>query len=139
LLALEQRKIEQLEKAEQRKSIMSNQEDDDSHFLMSLLPHLSDIPKRRKLAVRSVLQEFLIEEGVGNQIALSWVLIHRIIPSELFQFHRHHMESSLQKVNTHSTLFIPQITHHKDIQNHHLHSCSWLNSYSLESKYVHNS
>jgi len=35
LLALDERKIEQLEKAMQQKSIMSSQEDEDYHFLMS--------------------------------------------------------------------------------------------------------
>jgi len=48
---LDKRKIEQLEKAVQQKSIMSTQEDEDYHFFMSLLPHLRDIPKREKLAV----------------------------------------------------------------------------------------
>jgi 5-methylcytosine-specific restriction endonuclease McrBC regulatory subunit McrC len=51
LLALDKRKIEQLEKAVQQESIMSTQEDEDYHFLMSLLSHLRDIPKREKLAV----------------------------------------------------------------------------------------
>ena len=40
LLALEERKIEQLEKVVQQKSIMSTQEDEGYHFLTSLLPHL---------------------------------------------------------------------------------------------------
>jgi len=43
LLALEGRKIEQLEKAVQQKSILSAQEGEDHHFVMSLLPHLKDI------------------------------------------------------------------------------------------------
>jgi len=80
-----------------------------------------------------------LTEVVGNQTALNGVLVHCIIPIQLFQLHRHHMECSLQKVNTHSTLLIPLLNHHKDIKNHHLHSCSLLNSFSLESKYIHNS
>jgi hypothetical protein len=43
LLALDEREIQQLEKAVQQKSIMSTQGDEDYHFLMSLLPHLKDI------------------------------------------------------------------------------------------------
>jgi len=138
MLVLEGRKVEQLEKAVQQKSIMSTQEDEDYHFFTSLLPHLRDIPKRRKLAVRLALQQVLIEEGSGESDRTG-VLVHRIIPIILFQLHRHHTECSLQKVNTHSTLLIAQTNHHKDIKNHHLHSCSLLNSCSLESKYVHNS
>jgi len=72
LLALEKRKIEQLEKAVQQKSIMSTQEDEDYHFLMSFLPHLRDIPKRRKLAVRLALQQVLIEEGNGESDRTEW-------------------------------------------------------------------
>jgi len=72
LLALEERKIEQLEKAAQQKSIMSTQEDEDSHFLMSLLPHLRDILKRRTLAVRLALQQVLIEEGSGESDLTKW-------------------------------------------------------------------
>jgi len=45
---------------------MSTQEDEDYQFLMSLLPHLTDIQKRRKLAVRLALQQVLIEEGSGE-------------------------------------------------------------------------
>jgi hypothetical protein len=65
LLELEERKTE-LEKAVQQKSIMSTQEDEDYHFLTSLLPHLREIPKRRKLAVRLALQQVLIEERSGG-------------------------------------------------------------------------
>jgi hypothetical protein len=72
LLALEERKFEQLEKAVQQKSIMSTQEDEDYHSLMSLLLHLRDIPKRRKLAVRLALQQVLIEEGSGESDRTEW-------------------------------------------------------------------
>ena len=66
MLALEERKIEQLEIAVQQKSVVPTQEDEDYHFWMSLLPHLREIPKRRKLAVRLALQQILIEEGSGE-------------------------------------------------------------------------
>jgi len=105
LLALDERKIEQLEKAVQQKSIMSTQDDEDYHFLMSLLPHLRDIPKRRKPGVRLALHQVFIEEGSGESDLLSGVVVHLIIPIELFQFHRHHMEYSLQKVNTLHTTY----------------------------------
>lgn len=72
LLALEGRKIEQLEKTAQKKSSMSTHEDEDSHFLMSLLHHLRDIPKRRKLAVRLALQQVLIEEGSVESDRTEW-------------------------------------------------------------------
>jgi hypothetical protein len=55
-----------------KKSIMSTQEDEDYHFLMSLLPHFRDIPKRRKLAVRLALQQVLIEEGSGESDRTEW-------------------------------------------------------------------
>jgi len=37
-------------------------DDEDYHFLMSLLLHLKDIPKQRKLSVRMKLQQVLIEQ-----------------------------------------------------------------------------
>jgi len=37
-------------------------EDEDYHFLMSLLPHLKEIPKNRKLFVRQKLQQVIIDE-----------------------------------------------------------------------------
>ena len=51
LLALEERKIEQLRKAVQQKSIMSTEEDEGCHFLVSLLPHFRDMTKRRKCEI----------------------------------------------------------------------------------------
>jgi len=78
--------------------------------------------------------KFWLRKDVGHQTALNRVLVHRIIPIQLFQLHRHHMECSLQKVNPHSTLLIPPHNHHKDIKNDYLHSCSLLNSYNMESK-----
>jgi len=71
LLALKKRKTEQLEKAMQQKS-MSTQEDEDYHFLMSLLPHLRDIPKRRKRADRLALQQVLTEKGSGESDSTEW-------------------------------------------------------------------
>jgi len=39
---------------------------------MSLLPHLRDIPKRRKLAVRLALQQVLIKEGSRESDCTEW-------------------------------------------------------------------
>jgi hypothetical protein len=72
LLALEERKIEQLEKVVQQKSIMSTQEDEDYHFSISFLPHLRGIMKRRKLVVRFALQQVLIKEGSGESDCTEW-------------------------------------------------------------------
>ena len=68
---MEERKIEQLEKAVQQKSIMSTQEDEDYHLLSSL-PHLRGIPKRQKLAVRLALQQDVIEKGSGESDRTEW-------------------------------------------------------------------
>jgi len=63
LLSLEKRKIEQFEKMhESKKTFEELEKDEDCHFLMSLLPHLRDGPKRRKLAIRIRLQQVLMEE-----------------------------------------------------------------------------
>jgi hypothetical protein len=63
LLSLEKSKIEQFEKMhESKKTCEELEKDEDYHFLMSLLPHLRDVPKRRKLAIRTRLQEVLMEE-----------------------------------------------------------------------------
>jgi len=56
----------------QQKSIMSTQEDEDYHFSISLLPHLRDIKKRRKLAVRFALQQALINGGSGESNCTEW-------------------------------------------------------------------
>jgi len=59
LLSLEKRKIEQFEKMhESKKTHEELEKDKDCHFLMSLLPCLRDVPKRRKLAIRTCLQQF---------------------------------------------------------------------------------
>jgi hypothetical protein len=52
---------------------MSTQEDEDYHLLSSL-PHLRDIPKRRKLAVRLALQQVVIEKGSGESDRTEWEL-----------------------------------------------------------------
>lgn len=41
--------------------------DEDYHFLMSILPHLRDIPKHRKLAVRQKLQQIILDEQVEHK------------------------------------------------------------------------
>ena len=65
LLSLEKRKIEQFEKMHEIKKICEEpKKDKDYHFLMSLLPHLRDVPKRRKLAIRARLQQVLMEEDM---------------------------------------------------------------------------
>nr|CAH7735679.1 unnamed protein product [Callosobruchus chinensis] len=61
LLALEQKKVEQLEKRYERSNVSEDlNKDEDYHFLMSLLPHLRDIPKRKKLETRMHLQQVLM-------------------------------------------------------------------------------
>ncbi|CAH1997522.1 unnamed protein product [Acanthoscelides obtectus] len=58
LVLLEQRKVEQLEKRYERSNTSEDlNKDDDCHCLMSLLPHLRDIPKKKKLATRMRLQQ----------------------------------------------------------------------------------
>lgn len=69
LLSLETRKIEHLEKMHTNKQAHEELEkDEDYHFLMSLLPHLRDIPKRRKLATRVRLQQVLMDEEKMEEV-----------------------------------------------------------------------
>ena len=64
-LSLEKRKIEQFEKMhESKKTFEELEKDEDCHFLMSLLPHLRDVPRRRKLSIRTRLQQVLMEEDI---------------------------------------------------------------------------
>jgi hypothetical protein len=54
LPSLEKRKIEQFEKMHERgKTSEEFETDEDYHFLMSLLPHLHEVPKQKKLAIRT--------------------------------------------------------------------------------------
>jgi hypothetical protein len=63
LLSLEKRKIELFEKMfERRKTSEELEADEDYHLLMSLLPHLHDVPKPKKLAIRTRIQQVLMEE-----------------------------------------------------------------------------
>jgi len=63
LLSLEKRKIEQFEKIhEGKKTCEELEKDEDCHFLMSVLPHLRDVPKWRKLAFRTRLQVLMEED-----------------------------------------------------------------------------
>ena len=65
LLSPEKRKTEQFEEMHERKKTCEELEkDEDCHFLMSLLPHLRDVPKRRKLAVGIRLQQVPMEEDI---------------------------------------------------------------------------
>ncbi|CAL1538133.1 unnamed protein product [Lymnaea stagnalis] len=59
-ISLEKRKSDQLEKMPS--SRMRYENDEDYYFLMSLLPYLKDVPKRRKLATRIVIQKIVLEE-----------------------------------------------------------------------------
>ena len=54
-------KIEQFEKMHEREELET---DEDYHFLMSLLPHLQDVPKRKKLVIRTRIQQVLMEEDM---------------------------------------------------------------------------
>jgi len=61
LLSLEKRKIDQFEKMhESKKTCEKLEKDEDYRFLTSLLPHLCDVPKRSKLAIRTRLQLVLM-------------------------------------------------------------------------------
>ena len=65
LLSLEKRNIEQFEKMHKsKKTSEEHEKDEDYHFLLSLLPHLRDVPKRRKLAIRTGLQQILMEQDM---------------------------------------------------------------------------
>ena len=56
VLSLEKRKIEQIEKIHEiKKTCEEPEKDEDYHFIMSLLPHLRDVPKRRKLAIHTYI------------------------------------------------------------------------------------
>lgn len=69
LLSLEKKKIEQLEKMhESKKSYEELEKDEDYHFLMSLLPHLREVRKRRKLAIRTCLQKVLMKEEMTEAV-----------------------------------------------------------------------
>jgi len=63
LLSLEKRKIEQFEKMhESKKTCEELEKNEDYHFLLSLLPHLRDVPKWRKLAIRTRLHVLMEED-----------------------------------------------------------------------------
>jgi len=63
LFSLEKRKIEQVERMhESKKTHEKLEKDEDCYFLMNLLPHLRDVPKWRKLAIRTRLQVLMEED-----------------------------------------------------------------------------
>ena len=69
LLSLEKRKTEQFEKMQERKKTCEGfEKDEDFHFLTSLLLHLRDDPKRRKLAIGTRLQQVLMEEDMTEAV-----------------------------------------------------------------------
>ena len=49
---------------ESKKTFEELEKDEYYHFLMSLLPHLRNVPKRRKLFIRARLQQVLMEEDM---------------------------------------------------------------------------
>jgi len=64
-LSLEKRKIAQFEKMDVvKKTCEELEKDEDCHFFTSLLPHLRDVPKWRKLAISTHLQQVLMEEDM---------------------------------------------------------------------------
>ncbi|CAL1534556.1 unnamed protein product [Lymnaea stagnalis] len=66
LLSIEQKKIDLVEKINSRRN-----KDDDYHFLMSLLPHFHEIPKRRKLATKIKIQQILLNEISKQEVESS--------------------------------------------------------------------
>lgn len=65
-LALEAKKVAHLEQMKKACTSSNETQDDDYHFLMSLLPHFRAIPSQRKLTVRTRIQEVLLEEEKGQ-------------------------------------------------------------------------
>ncbi|CAL1546627.1 unnamed protein product [Lymnaea stagnalis] len=66
LKSLDQTQTNQLGKVYSRRNSLKLKDikrDEDYYFLMSLLPYLRDVPKRRKLATRIRLQQVLLEES----------------------------------------------------------------------------
>jgi len=49
---------------ESKKTCEELEKDEDYHFLMSLLFHLGDVPKRRKLDIRTRLQQVLMDKDM---------------------------------------------------------------------------
>lgn len=63
LIEIEKQKLKRFDTIKDNTEKSDNYKDDeDFHFLMSMLPHLKEIPKQRKLSVRMKLQQVLIEE-----------------------------------------------------------------------------
>ncbi|CAI6370203.1 unnamed protein product [Macrosiphum euphorbiae] len=69
LIEIEKQKLERFDNIKENTKNSDNYKDDeDFHFLMSLLPHLRDLPKQRKLSVRLKLQQVLMEEEEHRDI-----------------------------------------------------------------------
>jgi len=49
---------------ESKKTCEEPEKDEDCHFLISLLPLLRDVPKRRNLAIRTRLQQVLMDKDM---------------------------------------------------------------------------
>ncbi|XP_060866058.1 uncharacterized protein LOC132941857 [Metopolophium dirhodum] len=87
LLAIEKQKLLQFNEIQANSQKKKNDEDEDFYFLMSLLPHLREIPKHRKLAVRLKLQNVVMAEqtenttGSSNTFTPSTFFVNSSIPS----------------------------------------------------------
>ncbi|XP_060860294.1 uncharacterized protein LOC132937489, partial [Metopolophium dirhodum] len=87
LLAIEKQKLLQFNTIQANSQKKKNDEDEDFYFLMSLLPHLREIPKHRKLAVRLKLQNVVMAEqtenttGSSNTFTPSTFFVNSSIPS----------------------------------------------------------
>jgi len=52
-----------------KNTFKEHEKGEDYHFLISPLPHVRDVPKRRKLAVRTRLQQVLMKEVMTAAIS----------------------------------------------------------------------
>ena len=130
------KKIEQLEKAVQQKSIISTQEDEDYRFLMGLLPHHRDIPKRRKLAVRLASLQVLIEEGSEESARTEWSsgssnYSNSTVPTPSPSYG---MQSSESEHTLHTTYSTTQLS-----QRYQKLQSTFMQLAELDGEYVHNS
>ncbi|KAL1493588.1 hypothetical protein ABEB36_009289 [Hypothenemus hampei] len=66
LLTLEKKKLEHFHQISEQR--LTTHEDEDYHFLLSLLPHLRNISQKRKLAIRLKLQQVLMNEDLEDSI-----------------------------------------------------------------------
>lgn len=97
LVQLEKVKVAHLQELQNKKTVI--EEDEDYHFLMSLLPHLRTIPQHNKLHTRIRLQQVLLE------CARTPALIHHHTPltsqTDFSTWSNSPSPSSQQNWNTH--------------------------------------